>query len=112
MVHKTAQAGFTHHAMAGDDNGYRVCAAGLAYGLRGGFQFRCNIPVSPCCPARDGEHGLPDFLLVRRSDCIERHTEFRVRIFKVMQQLFAHCFGKCAVRGLRADSRWQPINAK
>ena len=34
VLHETAQPGLAHHAMTGNDNGYRIAAAGLPYRLR------------------------------------------------------------------------------
>jgi len=54
--------------------------------------------------ARDVQHGLPDFLLVRGAVQVERHGKFCIRVFQITQQLFAHGFGKrtgCALRFFR-----------
>jgi len=112
MAHEAAQAGFTHHAMAGDDDGYRVCTAGLADSLRAGFQFSRQFSIAARLTARYVEHGLPDFLLVRSSACFKRHGKLHVWIFKVTQQLFAYSYRERTFRALRLFARRQKINAR
>ena len=112
MAHEAAQAGFTHHAMTGDNDGYRICTAGLADSLRSGFQFGRQFTIAACLSAWNVNHGLPDFLLVRGSAWFERYGKLHRWVFKVAQQLLANSFGKSAGCALRLFSRVQKINAK
>ncbi len=89
-MHETAQSGFAHHAMAGNNDGNRIVAAGLSHSTRAGTKLRSHLPVGQSVSARNGTHRLPNFALMLSTIELERQIEMKIRIGQISLQLPAY----------------------